>query len=75
VFNALLSAASKRAAASLSLCFLSPGDLPMVKKPLSQRPEFTQLMGLFQGYWSSLELTVNYAICQFLNVTTIRLIL
>lgn len=41
----------------------------MAKKPLSQRPEFTQLMGLFWGYWSSLELTIDYAICQFLKIT------
>jgi hypothetical protein len=41
----------------------------MAKTPLSQRPEFTQLMGLFYGYWASLDLTIDYAICQFLKVT------
>ena len=41
----------------------------MAKTPLAQRPEFTQLMGLFHGYWSSLDLTIDYAICQFLKVT------
>lgn len=41
----------------------------MAKKPLAQRPEFTQMFGLFWGYWASLDLTIDYAICQFLNVT------
>jgi hypothetical protein len=26
-------------------------------------------MGMFHGYWSSLDLTIDYAICQFLEVT------
>lgn len=41
----------------------------MAKKPLAQRPEFTHLLGLFWGYWSSLDLTIDYAICQFLKIT------
>ncbi|RDV05132.1 hypothetical protein [Undibacter mobilis] len=36
---------------------------------LALRNEYTRLVGLFQGAWASLELTTDYAIGQFLNVT------
>lgn len=37
--------------------------------PLVFRDEYTQLMGLFQGNWASLEITTDYAIWKYLKVT------
>jgi hypothetical protein len=69
VFSAARNVPMNRRCASSSLYCSSPGDLAMAKKPLARRPEFTQLLGLFQIYWSSLDLTIDYAICQFLKIT------